>query len=95
MNAGATVIGTCGERNFDYLRQIGVKPVVYGDGLADALRAATLPAGDLHAWIGCESAAAKALRAHLVGERGLNPKWVRASGYWRRGSAATHDTHDE
>jgi NADPH-dependent ferric siderophore reductase len=63
--------------------------------LLDALRAATLPAGDLHAWIGCESAAAKALRAHLVGECGLNPKWVRASGYWRRGSAATHDTHDE
>ncbi|WP_165068541.1 NADP-dependent oxidoreductase [Marisediminicola senii] len=38
MNAGATVIGTCGERNFDYLRQIGVKPVVYGDGLADRIR---------------------------------------------------------
>lgn len=36
---GATVIGTCGERNFDYLRQIGVKPVVYGDGLADRIRA--------------------------------------------------------
>ncbi|PPG18772.1 NADP-dependent oxidoreductase [Rathayibacter sp. AY1E8] len=37
---GATVIGTCGERNFDYLRQIGVKPVVYGDGIADRIRAA-------------------------------------------------------
>ena len=60
-----------------------------------AWRGATLPAGDIHAWIGCESAAAKALRAHLVGERGLNPKWVRASGYWRRGSAATHDTHED
>lgn len=36
---GATVIGTCGERNFDYLRQIGIKPVVYGDGLADRIRA--------------------------------------------------------
>ena len=36
---GATVIGTCGERNFDYLRQIGVKPVVYGDGLVDRIRA--------------------------------------------------------
>ncbi|MCU1482008.1 MAG: putative oxidoreductase [Subtercola sp.] len=34
---GATVIGTCGERNFDYLRQLGVKPVVYGDGLADRI----------------------------------------------------------
>jgi NADPH:quinone reductase-like Zn-dependent oxidoreductase len=39
MRRGATVIGTCGERNFDYLRQIGVKPVVYGDGLADRIRA--------------------------------------------------------
>jgi len=38
MARGATVIGTCGERNFDYLRQIGVKPVVYGDGLADRIR---------------------------------------------------------
>lgn len=37
---GATVIGTCGERNFDYLRQIGIRPVVYGDGLADRIRAA-------------------------------------------------------
>lgn len=36
---GARVIGTCGERNFDYLRQIGVTPVVYGDGLADRIRA--------------------------------------------------------
>ncbi|MEY2850069.1 MAG: hypothetical protein RI885_2736, partial [Actinomycetota bacterium] len=35
---GATVIGTCGERNFDYLRQIKVKPVVYGDGLASRIR---------------------------------------------------------
>ncbi|MEF2975811.1 NADP-dependent oxidoreductase [Subtercola sp. YIM 133946] len=34
---GATVIGTCGERNFDYLRQLGVKPVVYGDGLAERI----------------------------------------------------------
>jgi NADPH2:quinone reductase len=36
----ARVIGTCGERNFDYLRQIGVTPVVYGDGLADRIRKA-------------------------------------------------------
>ncbi|AJM76794.1 NADP-dependent oxidoreductase [Rathayibacter toxicus] len=37
---GATVIGTCGERNFDYLRQIGVKPIIYGDGIAERIRAA-------------------------------------------------------
>jgi len=38
MLRGATVIGTCGERNFDYLRQINVKPVVYGPGLAERIR---------------------------------------------------------
>ncbi|MFV0672456.1 siderophore-interacting protein [Variovorax sp. tm] len=63
--------------------------------LLDALKAIELPAGDFHAWVGCESAIAKALRAHLVSERGANPKWTRASGYWRRGAVATHDSHDE
>lgn len=37
---GAVVIGTCGERNFDYLRQLGIKPVVYGPGVADRIRKA-------------------------------------------------------
>ncbi|GER15350.1 siderophore-interacting protein [Variovorax boronicumulans] len=68
----------------------GLSPV-----LVDTLKTMALPDGDFHAWVGCESAIAKALRAHLVGERGANPKWVRASGYWRRGAEATHDTHDE
>lgn len=35
---GATVIGTCGDRNFDYLRQLGIKPVRYGEGIADRIR---------------------------------------------------------
>lgn len=63
--------------------------------LLQALRRTQLPTGAFHAWVGCESAAAKALRAHLVNECKANPKWVRASGYWRRGTAATHDSHDE
>jgi hypothetical protein len=37
---GATVIGTCGDRNFDYLRQLGIKPVRYGEGMAERIRAA-------------------------------------------------------
>jgi NADPH-dependent ferric siderophore reductase len=63
--------------------------------LPEALRALTLPAGDTYAWISCESSAAKASRAVLVGEKGWNPKWVKAAGYWRRGSAATHDKHED
>ncbi len=63
--------------------------------LLAALHAARLPTGAFHAWIGCESADAKMLRAHLIDECRANPKWIRASGYWRAGSADTHDSHDE
>lgn len=66
-----------------------------GSALLETLRALTLPAGDFHAWVACESAAAKTLRTHLAADRGANPKWIRASGYWRRGAVATHDTHDD
>lgn len=36
---GATVIGTAGQRNHDFLRSLGVIPVLYGEGLADRVRA--------------------------------------------------------
>ena len=65
------------------------------DALIERLRDLDLPAGDVSAWIACESAMAKRLRAHLVTERGLNPKWVRASGYWRRGDSGVHDHFDD
>ncbi len=38
--AGATVIGTAGERNHDYLRSLGATPVRYGEGLVERVRAA-------------------------------------------------------
>nr|WSY50143.1 NADP-dependent oxidoreductase [Streptomyces sp. NBC_00886] len=37
---GATVIGTAGPHNADFLRSLGVVPVEHGPGLADRLRAA-------------------------------------------------------
>ncbi|MFD5921074.1 NADP-dependent oxidoreductase [Kitasatospora sp. NPDC058201] len=36
---GVTVIGTAGERNHDYLRELGAIPVAYGDGLVERVRA--------------------------------------------------------
>ncbi|WP_066930458.1 NADP-dependent oxidoreductase [Streptomyces sp. NBRC 110611] len=36
---GARVIGTASERNHDFLRSLGAEPVVYGDGLAERVRA--------------------------------------------------------
>jgi len=37
---GARVIASSGEANHDYLREIGATPVLYGDGVADRVRAA-------------------------------------------------------
>ncbi len=36
---GARVIGSCGQENMEFLRSIGVEPVLYGDGLVEAIRA--------------------------------------------------------
>ncbi|SFD24136.1 NADP-dependent oxidoreductase [Streptomyces aidingensis] len=37
--SGARVIGTASERNHEFLRGLGVEPVVYGEGLAERVRA--------------------------------------------------------
>ena len=54
--------------------------------LADTVRAADLPSLD-YAWIAGESGGVKALRRHLVDERGLHRSRVRFTGYWRRGAS--------
>lgn len=55
-------------------------------GLLDAVRSADVPEG-AYAWIAGESSAVKALRRHLVKERGLDRRSVAFTGYWRRGAA--------
>ena len=37
INAGATVIGTAGPANFDFLRSLGATPVAHGDGVIDRI----------------------------------------------------------
>lgn len=62
--------------------------LIGADLLADAVRAAELPDGDgVYAWIAGEAGAVRALRRHLVGERGLDRRRVAFSGYWRRGAS--------
>lgn len=70
-------------------------PAGQSTALLDALQVATLPDGDLHAWVAAEAGVAKAIRRYLVDERGLNPKWVKAAAYWRRGDAAVHENLDD
>ncbi|MFE7429245.1 siderophore-interacting protein [Streptomyces sp. NPDC057545] len=54
-----------------------------GGALVDAVRAAELPPGPGAAWLAGEAGAVRALRRHLVGERGLPRNAVEFSGYWR------------
>ena len=63
-----------------------------GHKLIAALKTLSLPAGDFHAWIACESASAKLLRQMLIADHGANPEWIRASGYWQRGAMGVHDS---
>ncbi|MBB6097477.1 NADPH-dependent ferric siderophore reductase [Deinobacterium chartae] len=57
------------------------------EALLRALRATALPQGEFFSWISGESATVRALKQHLLEERGVNREWVRASGYWKRGIA--------
>ncbi|GAA0321024.1 siderophore-interacting protein [Actinoallomurus spadix] len=54
--------------------------------VVDAVRAAALPPGTPYAWIAGEAAGVRALRRHLVGERGFDRRAVTFTGYWRRGA---------
>ncbi|GAA1168659.1 siderophore-interacting protein [Streptomyces hebeiensis] len=51
----------------------------------DAIRAAEPRGSAPYAWIAGESGTVKALRRHLVHERGLDRRRVTFVGYWRRG----------
>ncbi|MET3927962.1 siderophore-interacting protein [Devosia sp. 2618] len=74
---------------------------VYRDGqpagstslILDAIKAASFPDGVAYAYVAGESAMSKAVRAHLTDERGFNPEYVKAAGYWLLGTADAHEPH--
>jgi NADPH-dependent ferric siderophore reductase len=55
--------------------------------LRDALRQWRKPDGDGYVWIAAEARVARLLREHMLEERGHPKGWIRAAGYWVRGSA--------
>lgn len=57
---------------------------------AEAVRGAALPPGTPYAWLAGEAGAVRALRRHLVEERGYDRRAVHFTGYWRR-----HLTQDD
>lgn len=66
-----------------------------GDGaFVDVVRGLALPTGEGHAWAAGEYSDIKALRRHLVDERGMHKDRVRAASYWRRSAANSHERFD-
>ncbi|MFG2774237.1 siderophore-interacting protein [Streptomyces sp. NPDC048350] len=53
------------------------------EAVVDAVRRATLPPGKPYAWLAGEAGAVRALRRHLVEERGYDRRAVDFTGYWR------------
>lgn len=56
------------------------------EAAVDAVRSSPLPAGTPYAWLAGEAGTVRALRRHLVGERGFDRRAVTFSGYWRLGT---------
>jgi NADPH-dependent ferric siderophore reductase len=54
------------------------------DVLVDAVRALHFPPGTVHAFVHGEAAAVRALRRHLLVERGVPREALSVSGYWKR-----------
>jgi NADPH-dependent ferric siderophore reductase len=54
------------------------------DALVDAVRALDFPAGRVHAFVHGEAAAVRAVRKHLLVDRGVPKEDLSASGYWKR-----------
>lgn len=84
------VVDTTEEQRFDTAGEVtvhwlhrGGAPAGRGGPLVAAVRAAEFPAGSVLAWLGGEAGAVRALRRHLVEERGLDKRSVHFSGYWR------------
>jgi len=59
--------------------------------LNDAVRGLFLPQSDVHAWVACEAEQARLIRDQLIDDHGINPAWLKASAYWRRGEAGAHE----
>lgn len=79
-----------------YLARRGVAgPAPRGTRLLEAVRALETPAGRLYAWVAGEASVVRAVRAHLVRERGLDRRQVTFVGYWREGRTEDQAGEDQ
>ncbi|MEU3281905.1 siderophore-interacting protein [Streptomyces antibioticus] len=73
---------TAGDATVHWLHRDGT-PAGRSEVLIDAVRGAEFPPGRPFVWLAGESGAVRALRRHLVDERGLDKRSIDFSGYWR------------
>lgn len=59
----------------------------------DTIKALSFPEGVAYAYIAGEVGMSQAVRAHLQDERGFDPHYIKAAGYWRLGVADAHEDH--
>lgn len=86
------------ERSLSTAAQLDITWLHRGAHLADtaleeAVHTMQLPEGNGRIYIGCEAAAMRRIRAHLLGERGLDPATIVTRGYWKLGDMNYTD-HD-
>jgi len=67
----------------------------HGEALLQAVRALPLPDGEGYVWAAGEAATMRAVRYHLVNERGIDKSRIRAAAYWKQGAAAVHENLDD
>src|SRR5262249_8761441 len=66
-----------------------------GDALLQAVRKTWLPDGEGYVWAAGEAATMRAVRYHLVNERGIDKSRIRAASYWKEGAVAVHEALDD
>jgi NADPH-dependent ferric siderophore reductase len=62
--------------------------------LREALDTRAAPQGDGYVWIAAEAQVARALKAHMLEDRGQPRAWLKAAGYWVRGKAGESEKMD-
>jgi NADPH-dependent ferric siderophore reductase len=83
-------LSTAAQLDITWLHR-GARPA--DTALQEAVRTLQLPPGNGRIYVGCEAAAMRRIRKHLLEERGLDPATIVTRGYWKLGDVNYTD-HD-
>lgn len=83
---------TATDLSLTYLHRNG-QPAGTTTLVLDTIKTMAFPPGDAYAYLAGESSMSRAVRAHLTDERGFNPEYVKAAGYWLLGVADAEEPH--